>query len=69
MLASLSLIEADSAHWLIETELDKIGYGKRIQMLQVHHSLGLHAIVTANAEEEEVDISEMNMTSRDFHGS
>ena len=32
LLASLSLVEADAAHWLIETELNKIGFGKRVQI-------------------------------------
>ena len=44
VIAFLSLVEADGAHWLIESALNKIGYGKRVQMLQVRHSLGLHTI-------------------------
>ena len=44
VLASLSLVEADGAHWLIETELNKIGYGKRVQIFKLRHSLGLHIL-------------------------
>ena len=34
VLASLSLVEADGADWLIKTELNKIGYGKRVQIFK-----------------------------------
>ena len=44
VLASLSLVEKDGAHWLTVAALNKIGYGKRVQILQVCHSLGLHTI-------------------------
>ena len=38
------MVEANGAHWLIETALNLIGYGKRVQILQVRLSLGLHTI-------------------------
>ena len=50
VLATLSLVEADGAHWLIDTALYKIGCGKRKQILQVRHSLGLHAVVDLGSE-------------------
>ena len=50
MLAFLSLVEADGAHWLIESVLNKIGYGKRVQIIQVRHSLGQDSRGRARAE-------------------
>ena len=73
VLASLSLVELDGAHWRIETELNNIGYGKRVQILHVRHSLGLHTIVgleEINSRTPKIDIlvyGPSYVSSREWH--